>query len=78
MMINYVNTYMIVKAILSIQLKTDLISGALCVHERREKCLCYEILVRKTEGIARPMFIFLFPHGSTDLVGLVLLIVEAL
>ena len=76
-MINYVNTSMTVNAISSTQLKTDLISGARCVHEKREKCLCYEILVRKTEGRARQMFLFLFPHGSTDLVGLVLLIVEA-
>jgi hypothetical protein len=32
---------------------------------------------KNTEGRARQMFLFLFPHGSTDLIGLVLLIVEA-
>jgi len=68
-MIKYVNTYATVNAIWSEHLKIDLIGGARCVRERREKCSHYKILVRKTEGRARQLFLFFY--GSADLVDLI-------
>jgi len=52
-----VRKYIRDNAIWSEHLKADLIGGTR-VHERREKCSHYEILVRKTEGRARQLFLF--------------------